>query len=129
MWSYRHPVPRRPKVTAKNVVGPRQYLRYPEQFGVVPEPQPASGPPSDGYKVEAALVQHELAREVTEQMPRLETTYKELAKEIGVGVEQLRRMLRGESPMSAERMHQLAQAVGITITTTIKVTPIVEPAE
>lgn len=120
MWSYRHPVPRRPKVSAPEVRGPRKYLRYPEQFGVVPQPQPARLSPAQRYKAEAALAQHELAREVAEQMPRLELTYADLAKQIGVSVEQLRRMLRGESAMSVERMHQLAQAVGITIATRVE---------
>ncbi|MFC6285528.1 helix-turn-helix domain-containing protein [Nocardioides sp. GCM10027113] len=104
-----------------NVIrGPRKYLRYPEQFGVVDPPQPARLPPSQQYKVKAALLQHEVARHVSEQMPRLEMSPADLAARVGVGIEQLRRLLRGESAMSAERMHQLAQAVGLTITITVE---------
>lgn len=100
--------------------GPRQYLAYPDEFGVTDPPEPAPLTPSDEHKFQAALVQHELARQVIEQMNRIGITYPVLAAQVGVSVEQLRRMLRGESGMSVERMHKLAKAAALRLTVTIE---------
>lgn len=93
--------------------GPRQYLKYPEEFGAADPPQPKRVPPSQAYKVRAALLQHELARQAIEQMTRLGLDHSTVASSLGVSDEQLRRLLRGESAMTVERMHQLAQAVAL----------------
>lgn len=120
MWSYGPRVPRRTSVTAAEVRGPRRHLRFPDEFGVSDPASPAPLGSSQGYESEAALVQHELARQVIEQMARLGLSYAELATEIGVSVEQLRRMLRGESAMSVERMHHLARKTGLSVTVSIE---------
>ena len=121
MWSYVHPVPRRQRVSAASIRGPRKHLAYPDEFGITAPAEPTDElAPSERYKADAALVQHDLARQIIEQMARHGITYPVLAKQIGVSVEQLRRMLRGESGMSFERMHQLAKAVGLSITVTIE---------
>ncbi|GAA4704221.1 helix-turn-helix transcriptional regulator [Nocardioides conyzicola] len=113
-------MPRRPTIKAATVRGPRLFLRYPDEFGVADPAEPAPLPPSQRYKAQAALVQHELARQVTEQMPRLGLTYPELAEHVGVSVEQLRRLLRGESAMSVERMQRLASAAGLRMTVRVE---------
>ena len=106
-------------MTAKTIRGPRQYLRFPEEFGVTDPPDPAPLKATETYKADAALIQHEVARMVTEQMARLNITYDDLAAQVGTSVEQLRRVLRGESPMSIERLHHLAAITGLTVKTTV----------
>ena len=100
--------------------GPRKYLRYPEEFGVTDPAEPARLPPSQQFKAVAAQAQHELARQVHEQMARLGLDYATLAPQVDLSEEQLKRLLRGESGMSVERMHQLAKAAALRLTIQIK---------
>lgn len=100
--------------------GPRKYLRYPEDFGIADPVELKRQPPSQQHKADAAEAQHELARQVHEQMARLGVDYATLAAQVGVSKEQLKRLLRGESAMSVERMQRLARAVALRITTRIE---------
>lgn len=120
MWPYRRDVPRRHRITAATVRGPRKYLRSPEDFGVTDPAEPARLPRSQEHLVRAALQQHALAREAVEQIRRLDLDYETLASQLGISTEQLRRLLRGESAMSVERMHQLAKAVALKMTVTVE---------
>ncbi|QSR29126.1 hypothetical protein CFI00_01145 [Nocardioides sp. S5] len=103
-------MPRRPAIRAKAVRGPRRHLRYPEQFGFVNEPQFKQGTPP--HVAQAVIDQHRLAQRVHSQMTRDELGWDDIADSLGVSEEQARRILRGESEMALDRMHQLAAAVG-----------------
>ena len=113
-------MPRRQRITAKEVKGPRRYLRYPDQYGVVDPATPARLPATQTHLAEAALLQHEIARQVNEQIARLDLTEAEVADTLGVSKEQVQRYLRGESAMSIERMYQLARTAALNITFTVE---------
>lgn len=117
-------MPRRARVTANEIRGPRLYLLKPEQFGVTTSPKPAAHEPSQEPIVRAALQQHSLARHAVERINRdPELTYDNVANRLDITTEQLRRLLRGESAMTFTRMHQLAKAVGLRITLGFEVIP------
>lgn len=107
--SYGDCVPRRPATRAKVVRGPRRHLRFPEQFGRVQDPQLMAGVPP--HVAAAVLDQHQLAKRVYAEMTQHEIGWDDLAAAIGLSEEQARRLLRGESEMGLDRMHQLATAV------------------
>lgn len=103
-------MPGRPPIRAGTVRGPRKHLRYPEQFGMLDDPQFKPG--TNVHVRAAVLTQHRLAQRVFDVMTREEMSFKEIADEIGVSVEQVQRLLRGESAATLERMHQLAAVIG-----------------
>ena len=101
--------------------GPRQYLAHPEQYGHVAEPDPARLPVGERHKAEAAVAQSEVARHVDEQMTRLELSYADIAKALGLKTdEQVKRLLRGESGLSLERIFQLGRITGLAVTVTVE---------
>lgn len=114
------PVSRRKRISAKEVKGPRRFLRYPDQYGIADPADPAPLAATERHLSVAAQLQHEVARQVGEQIARLDTTEAEVAQTLGISTEQVQRYLRGESAMSIERMYQLARAVALDITFTIK---------
>lgn len=122
--SYGDRVPRRPDVRAKVVRGPRRYLRHPEQFGYVKDPELA--PETPPHVARATLDQHRLVRRVLYQMTADELGWDKIAAALNVSEEQARRILRGESAMGLERMHQLAALVGYRLV--VQAQPI-KPAE
>lgn len=102
---------------------PSEFLRYPEQFGVADPPEWLPVPAAEQAALAAVQVQHEVARQVRNQMRRLDLQAEQIAAQLGMSKEQYLRLLRGESAMTAVRMHQIARAVAI------RLTMLVEPQE
>lgn len=67
----------------------------------------------------AAILQSELTRRTREEVSRRDTSVEALAHDLGVSPETLRRQLRGEQPMTVERMWAIALHLGIRLTTEV----------
>lgn len=97
---------------------PRVALSNPRQFGRVKLPPTlASAAPAHA---QAAIVQSELARRAREEVSRRDTSVEDLAHDLGISAETLRRQLRGEQPMTLERMWAIALHLGIRLTTSVE---------
>lgn len=99
-----------------------QPLTYPEQFGVVGPAStrsaaslPALQGRSRAFPARTGLRGHRADASTGDHL-------RDLADQIGVSVDQLRRMLRGESAMSVDRMHQLAHATALRVPIAIEYT-------
>jgi hypothetical protein len=101
---------------------PRDFLNHQEQFGVTDPPDWKAVSHAAWPDFEAAKLQHEVARKIREQMRRLDMDTDQVAAQVVISAEQLRRLLRGESLMSPRRMYQLARAVALDITFTVEPT-------
>lgn len=97
---------------------PRVALSNPRQFGRVKLP-PTLASASPAHK-RAAVLQSELARRTREEASRRDTSVEALAHDLGISAETLRRQLRGEQPMTLERMWAIAIHLGIRFNTTVE---------
>lgn len=71
--------------------------------------------PASRALVEAAVHQHEFAKAVRQALRRSGMTTVSLANQAGLTIDQLRRLLRGEAPMTLPQMYLIARHAGVSL--------------
>ena len=111
-----------PQPRKRPPTGPARYIQHYEQYG---HADPGVFPlvaRDEEHERAAARAQHDFIRQVNHQMARLDLDAPTIADQVGLGTEQFRRYLRGETELSLPLIHRIASAVAINVVHTFEAT-------